>query len=155
MIAFFVKGRARAWARPRFNRKTGAVFTDKDTREWEKHVFRTWVTLREDTILGPLSVDMTFYFRRPKSHYKADGYSLSKAGDGAIPRGDVDNLAKAVMDALNGEAFIDDRYVLCLTTRKEWVRNDGEEGVHVELHPLSVLRHEHLPALKPPLLHES
>ena len=110
-------------------------------------MFRTWSTLREDTILGPLTVEMTFYFRRPKSHYKADGYSLSKSGDGAIPRGDVDNLAKAVMDALNGEAFTDDRFVVSLTTRKEWVRDDEEEGVQVHLHPLVVLRHEPLPSL--------
>ena len=104
-----------------------------------------WDAQGVEAISGPLEVTVTCVFERPKSHFKADGWSLSRAGEGAIPRADVDNLVKPVLDALNGRAFEDDRFVTALTARKEWGEKGVQQGVKVTLRPLNVLRHEALP----------
>jgi Holliday junction resolvase RusA-like endonuclease len=42
-------------------------------------------------------------------------FSLSARFYGANPRADLDNLVKAILDALNGLAFADDSYLACLS----------------------------------------
>ena len=53
-------------------------------------------------------VVVAFTFRRPKK---------SRA---VYPPGDVDNLAKGVLDALNGVAWVDDRQVCELHVVRAW-----------------------------------
>lgn len=43
------------------------------------------------------------------------------------PKPDVDNYAKAVMDAMNGTVFVDDWLVQCLAVSKRWAK-PGESG---------------------------
>ena len=47
-------------------------------------------------------------------------------------RPDVDNYAKAVMDALNGIAYNDDSQVACLTSRKQYA---AAHGVLIQITP--------------------
>lgn len=76
---------------------------------------------------GPVSVRITFRFARPKSHYTAAGELKADAPVYAHPlrRGDIDKLARAVLDALTGTAFQDDRQVIDLSARINLV-GDGE-----------------------------
>lgn len=142
MISFFIPGTPKPKGRPRFNPRTGRAYTPKETAVWERHVLGCWKESGYAQVDGPLVVTVRCAFMRPKSHYRADGHTLASGKDVAIPRSDVDNLAKPVLDALNGHAFADDRFVTTLTCTKEWVRDVGEEGVHVTLDPVFVLRHE-------------
>ena len=83
---------------------------------------------------GPVHLTITATFLRPSGHHLRDG-SLSAAGRRAVlpaPRIDVDNLAKGVMDALNGCAWRDDRQVVELTVRKQWASGGHGEGLHVK-----------------------
>lgn len=41
-------------------------------------------------------------------------FALSARFYGAHPNADLDNLLKAILDALNGLAFVDDRQLVCL-----------------------------------------
>lgn len=59
----------------------------------------------------PVEVVIDAVFARPKSHRK-DGP--------ALPRQDVDNLAKSVLDALTGIAWDDDRQVRRLVIEKSY-----------------------------------
>lgn len=68
---------------------------------------------------GPLLVALAIVAKRPKTT-KLD-----------YPSPDVDNYAKAVLDALNGWAFEDDTQVVALTVTKEWSQ-PSEEG-HIEI----------------------
>ena len=65
-----------------------------------------------------LAVSMVFSFGRPKSN-KTQWHTQ---------RPDLDNLAKAVLDALHGIAFLDDAVVDEMMLSKTW----GEPGVFVE-----------------------
>lgn len=44
------------------------------------------------------------------------------------PRGDVDNFAKACLDALNGRLWVDDKQIEELTISKRWADEPGVEG---------------------------
>jgi Holliday junction resolvase RusA-like endonuclease len=74
--------------------------------------------VREAT--GPVSVIVDAVFARPKSHMNKSGV---KAKAPTLPRPDVDNLGKAVLDALQ-EVMGDDTNVGRLIVEKSW----GTEG---------------------------
>lgn len=72
-----------------------------------------------DYFAGPVAVSIAFHFARPVSHLRKDG--SPKASAPAYPRPDVDNLAKAVLDALtDAGAWADDSQVVTLAVRKKW-----------------------------------
>ena len=68
----------------------------------------------------PVSVVIDAVFARPKSHLTKSGV---KATAPALPRPDVDNLGKAVLDALQN-VMGDDTHVARLVVEKSW----GTEG---------------------------
>jgi len=77
---------------------------------------------------GPVRVTLTFHFDRPASHPKARttwpiGHQL----------GDVDKLARAVLDELTGRQIADDALITDLRVRKAWASDEPgrRAGVHV------------------------
>jgi len=64
-----------------------------------------------------VSVTIAATFNRPKSHRNKGG--LKKTAP-LLPREDVDNLAKAVLDALTGVAWHDDKQVASLHIVKSY-----------------------------------
>jgi len=70
-------------------------------------------TVTEDAV----SVTIAATFGRPKSHRNKSG--LKKTAP-LLPREDVDNLAKAVLDALTGVAWHDDKQVASLHIVKRY-----------------------------------
>ena len=83
---------------------------------------------------GPLKVRLVFHFKRPLYHY-GTGRNSRKLKDGAdhwhTKAGDIDNLAKFVLDAMNNQ---DDRQVAKLSAAKFYT--DGRERVEVEVEKL-------------------
>ena len=69
-------------------------------------------------------VDLKFFMSIPKSRRKADG--TPKARLAPTCRADIDNLAKAVLDCLQGDDCImqDDRQVVKLTASKAWTKDE-------------------------------
>ena len=61
-----------------------------------------------------VEVWLSFYLPRPKSN----------KGMWPVDRRDVDNLAKGILDALNGVAFDDDGQVIDLHVHKRWADVD-------------------------------
>jgi Holliday junction resolvase RusA-like endonuclease len=71
-------------------------------------------------VASPIGVIVDAVFARPKTHLNKSGV---KATAPALPRPDVDNIAKAVLDALQ-DVMGDDTHVARLTVEKSW----GTEG---------------------------
>jgi len=69
-----------------------------------------------------VSVVIDLVFGRPKSHLRSSGEPKPSAP--TLPRPDVDNTAKAVLDSLNGIAWKDDSQVSRLLVEKSY----GKEG---------------------------
>ena len=70
---------------------------------------------------APLSVILDLVWARPASHMTKKGVKKSAP---LLPRYDVDNCAKAALDALNGVAWADDSQVARLVVEKSY----GEEA---------------------------
>jgi len=82
-----------------------------------------------------LSMKLVFRLRRPKSHFIAcrpspEGGRLKKSAPKTLTAGrvDVDNLAKFVLDSLNGVLYADDRQVVSLTCTKIYDFEGSCEG---------------------------
>lgn len=65
-----------------------------------------------------VSVVIDLVFGRPASHLRLSGEP--KASAPTLPRPDVDNTAKAILDALNGIAWADDSQVSRLVVEKSY-----------------------------------
>lgn len=71
----------------------------------------------------PVDLALMFNFPRPKSHYgtgRNEGVLKDRAPKHHIQRPDVDNLAKCVLDALNGIFWRDDTIIYRLMVVKRW-----------------------------------
>lgn len=79
----------------------------------------------EPAVAGPVSLTMVFLMQIP------EGWPLWKkqaARDGLVAptgRPDMDNLEKALLDALNGRAFVDDAYVVDRLALKRYSDTPG------------------------------
>lgn len=126
----FIPGVPVAKARPRVMRN-GYAYTPKKTEDAEKTIRAAWNRkYGEETLRGPLKVSITFFYKAPKSWPKwkqrqVERYQLPK-----VSKPDTDNLAKTVLDALNGVAYKDDSAVCEMFARKMYT-HDGAAGTQV------------------------
>jgi len=108
VVRFTVPGEPRSKQRPRVTAR--GTFTPKETLEGERLVRDTWRALGEQMFEHQVVVDIEFY-------------------NGNRRRRDLDNMAKLVLDALNGEAFDDDYRVIELNLRKIFTTKDKARSV--------------------------
>jgi Holliday junction resolvase RusA-like endonuclease len=109
-ISFDVYGIPKAQPRPRaFARKMGnkyvaRVFEAGTAEEWKSLIAAAAKPHTPPTpILGPVCVDLTFFFPRPKSHFRTGKNAGALRDDAPLwhtGKPDRDNLEKAVLDAL-------------------------------------------------------
>jgi len=109
--------------RPRFAATPAGprAYTPAKTRQAHATIRQLWGYLGRHTIPDgvPFDIEVVATFARPRSHRGKTG--LTAAGRAqVVPRPDVDNLAKLVLDALQGHAFADDTYCRRLVVSKEW-----------------------------------
>lgn len=111
--------------RPRFVRRGNFVqtYTPKKTHDYEKNIAQKYKDLISDKINGPLRIVLTIEIKPAKSLSKKKTKELIKR-QWHEQKPDVDNLAKAVLDALNGVAYSDDSQIQALTVKKEWSERD-------------------------------
>ena len=116
-VYFEVLGDPVPKARARTVRKGGRTwsFTPKKVVLWEKLVKTEAEKHFKKPLMGPLMVSMIFYLNRPASRRVETWVPTTP---------DLDNLEKAVLDALNGVAYEDDRYVVAKNGQKKYVRYD-------------------------------
>lgn len=120
-ITLYIDGEPKPQPRVKAYSRCGAVgvYTPDTAREWKEYIVAACAAkgitaLRLD---GPLWLDIAFYLPRPKSR-KKEKYVATKP--------DLDNLAKAVMDALSdAEVWRDDALVVQLTASKIYSNKTG------------------------------
>jgi len=89
---------------------------------------------------GPLSLDITFWFNRPKSHY-GTGKNANKLKPSA-PRWhtqapDSTKLVRSTEDALTKVLWIDDSQVCEQRATKTWIPRDAMPGAMVKVRKLN------------------
>ena len=138
MISFTVEGTAVPKQRPRISR--GRAYTPKRTKDYEERVLTAFRSSYEGFYPAfgkdvPVWVCIHIIQAIPKSWSKK---KRAQAESGEIVplsrNGDVDNIAKSILDALNGFAYEDDCQVTTLIITKQYGVNPcaevrlGEDG---------------------------
>lgn len=128
---FIIPGEPVAKGRPRMTR-SGHVYTPSKTRLYEEHVRVAFKQKRdaEQFYSYPLRVFIAAYFSIPKSVSKKK--RLAMDGTPHTKKCDADNVAKAVLDALNGVAFADDSAIHDLHIVKRYTMDEPRVEVTFE-----------------------
>jgi crossover junction endodeoxyribonuclease RusA len=94
MVHFVIRGRPVPLQRSRTS--TGRHYLPRRSRDYRVLVQAEWMAAGRPALgATPFTLSARFY--------------------GANPRADLDNLAKAILDALNGLAYADDSQLVCLS----------------------------------------
>lgn len=119
-IEFTVPGAPQGKERPRFTRD-GHTYTPEKTRDYERLVAWSYKSAAHAAVLsGSIRAEIVAVYAVPKSWPKRQR-ERALAGD-LVPmvKPDLDNIAKAILDALNGVAYRDDAAVTDLTVGKRY-----------------------------------
>lgn len=126
------KGRPRVDTRGRFPR----IYTDNATQKYERSIRKVAAAAMAgaEPYQGPLSVSVRLRLQPPASMSKRQRAAILAGEQPYLGRIDVDNGAKAVLDACNGVVFNDDRQIVRL-----WVTKIAAEppGIDIRIEPLA------------------
>lgn len=116
-INFNIPGKVQAKQRPRFNGKF--AYTPKQTVEYENWI-KTCYSMKYPVMLlkNPLKVKIIAYFEIPKSTSKKKQKQMLDCEIFPTVKPDTDNIAKSILDSLNGIAYLDDKQVVKLEVEK-------------------------------------
>ena len=119
-VKFTVQGIPVAKGRPKFARRGNFVkaYTPQATVSYENLVKLSFLQA-----VGPefkpydqaICVRVNAHFARPKGHFgtgRNEGVLKKSAPEHMMVKPDADNVVKAVIDALNGVAFLDDKQII-------------------------------------------
>jgi Holliday junction resolvase RusA-like endonuclease len=132
-VNFFVSGiplgqpRPRAYAMKMGGRSTARMYDAGTTDAWKKAIVVTAKMVASPPLnLSEAHVTLDFVMPRPKHHYGAKGLKGS-APRSHVSRPDLDNLAKAVMDALTDSSacWEDDACISSLVLTKNYGPDPG------------------------------
>lgn len=115
-----VEGKIKGKARPRFSTKTGRAFTPGDTISYENWIKCCYKEQDGRYLETPIEATVFAYYKIPKSYSKKRIQSILEGREYPTKKPDADNIAKIVLDSLNGIAFKDDSQVIKLTVIKRW-----------------------------------
>ena len=119
-VDFVIQGKVQAKQRPRFNRYSGKTYTPNETIAYENWVKTCYLEKYKDKELmeKPLRVTIKSYFEIPKSTSKKRKQQMMDNEILPMVKPDTDNIAKGVLDSLNGIAYKDDKQVIELIVNK-------------------------------------
>lgn len=133
MIEFIVEGKPVPQPRPRvFRTETGkskAVNSSRSVtyKRLVKLTAKSEMNKRRMIIIPdpiPVAVHLNFVYSIPTSYAKKKRQSAQDGTLRYVKRPDLDNLAKAILDALNGTIYQDDSQVVELSINKEYGNTD-------------------------------
>ncbi len=115
-----IPGTPVAKGRPRIGKY--GTYTPKKTAMFESYAGYCWAAEygHLKPIESPLDVSIVFYMPIPKSITKKAKEAIEQGKTKHIKKPDLDNMAKAVLDALNGLAYKDDSQIVSLTLYKTY-----------------------------------
>lgn len=134
-VEFMVMGKPLGKQRPRVVHmgNTGKVraFTPKETVNYENLVKWSYLQMCDNIKLeGEIRAEITAYFAVPKSDSKRKRALKLTGVIRHTSKPDTDNIAKIILDSLNGIAYDDDKQVCQLSVKKLY---GVREGVVVRL----------------------
>ena len=118
----FITGQPTAQPRTRKG-KYGNIYNPDTADAWKSTLQGYFLKGRKKPILGPISIDAYFYFYASPKNHKEEPH---------IIKPDIDNLVKAVLDALKEiEIYKDDCQVYMKNVAKFWTNDKESEGMQI------------------------
>jgi Holliday junction resolvase RusA-like endonuclease len=119
-MRFIINGEPVGKGRPRFSRVGNYVHTynPPKTAAFERKVKTCYLETTMDKFHQAVIIYIKAYMGIPSSISKKKKEEM--IGRPCLKKPDVDNLAKCVLDGLNGVAYDDDSQVYSLTIEKYW-----------------------------------
>jgi len=112
--------------------RTGNKYLDASVIKYRKAIRNMAISQmrnqKAERIEGAVNMNIIYAFRRPKSLSKKERNEID--GGKNIPKTtkpDIDNLTKAILDALNGIVWKDDAQVAQINIQKIWSAKDQIE----------------------------
>lgn len=127
-----VEGNIRGKQRPRFNSKARRTYTPKDTVNYENWVRLCYQQQCGRQLEGSIRATIIAYYKIPKSYSKTKRLDCTLEILRPTKKPDADNIAKIILDSLNGIAYDDDSQVVDLRVIKKFT--EESERVEIELH---------------------
>ena len=129
-LTFTVYGKPVGKARPRMT-KTGHVYTPKTTKEYEERIRNAAMSEMGRGKISPwkekqpLKVIIDAFFKLPKSATKQDRIDVLNHVKLPTVKADIDNIAKTILDGMNGYVYADDSQVTDLVITKRYDCEDA------------------------------
>lgn len=131
IVTFIVEGEPQGKARHRTT-KSGHTYTPQKTVLYENKVKMCYESRTSNKVLqGPIRADIHAYYTIPKSKSNKIKEQMRKNMIRPTKKPDSDNVAKAVLDSINGIAYKDDAYVVDLTVSKYYA-DEGFVKIRLE-----------------------
>lgn len=118
-IRLFIPCIPKPKARPKFKR-TGHAYTPKKTKDYERYIAEYYVSKCDVLFKRAVAVRLTFYMPIAKSYPKKVKEGMSYGYVRHTKRPDLDNLIKAVTDALLQIAYLDDAQIIEIHADKRY-----------------------------------
>lgn len=126
MREFKIPGKAQAKQRPRMGR-SGIVYTPKETLVYENYVKMCYSDYAKQFGWLPyenqVRAEIEVLVAVPKSDSKTKKKAKIEGTIRPTVKPDCDNLAKSILDSLNGLAYQDDKQVVELSIKKYYAEN--------------------------------
>ena len=126
MREFKIPGKAQAKQRPRIGR-SGVVYTPKETLIYENYVKMCYSDYANQFEWLPyenqVRAEIDVLVAVPKSDSKATKKAKIEGAIRPTVKPDCDNLAKSILDSLDGLAYQDDKQVVELSIKKYYAEN--------------------------------
>ena len=116
VVRLEVPGRPVPLARPRVTGR--GTYLPARSREFRERCRVAWLEAGRPMFEGHVQLAAVFRYERPRAHYR--GGRVRPDAPPFPGRADLDNLVKAVLDALQGCLFTDDALVVSLAAVKVW-----------------------------------
>lgn len=111
MIKFDIAGEPKAKQRPRHGK--GFTYTPKETVNYENYVKMCYLEKNKPMALeGMIQAEIDCFFTIPKSFSKKKQEEAKSYKLRPTKKPDVDNIAKSILDSLNGIAYKDDSQIV-------------------------------------------
>jgi Holliday junction resolvase RusA-like endonuclease len=127
-IDFFIAGIPKAQPRVKAYVRGGhaGVYTPDSAETWKQEVRRQAAANAPESLIGGVvRVDLDFYLPRPKTHLDKHGVPKPKSPVWHCKKPDLDNLIKAVTDAITDtqRIWLDDSQICEITATKTYALN--------------------------------
>jgi Holliday junction resolvase RusA-like endonuclease len=119
----FVNGIPKAQPRPRMT-AAGHVYNPNSADAWKEIVRTAFNAFRRTPLTNPIRLRVSFFLPRPKA----------MKGEAAVPhvkKPDVDNLLKAVMDAMTNAGVWKDDALVYVTEAGKWYAQGKKTGAQI------------------------